>query len=189
MPLEAKILEDSFEPKGTPGWNRNTKTGGSPLGLCCCAIFCPCVTYGATLKKLPHRKFVCGGNYLGACLTYALCCWTTGGLGAGALQCCLRNGTANLKNDSEGVCCSCIYAYGCAPCSAVQMYKEANLRDEGDTQPNAAAPPVQTFEAQNAQNAQTKPKIRKPALCIVPQNEHHRPAIATWPIDTGGIGV
>lgn len=145
MPWETRILDDVFEARGAPGWREDTKNGGGVLGLCCCALFCPCITYGATMKRLPSRKFACGGNYLGACISYTLCCWGTAGLGAGLLECCLRSGLANLKNDPEGTLCSCIYAYGCAPCSGVQMFKEANLYNQTTEQPPMAAPAAQNF--------------------------------------------
>lgn len=187
MPLETRLLEDALGSKGAVGWNKKTKRGGSALTTCCCAICCPCMTYGATLKRLPSQKFMCGGSYLGACLTYTICFWSTSGLGAGCLECCLRKGVADLKDEDEGFCCSCIYAFCCAPCSATQMYKEANLRaaeEEGGDQTTTAAPAPQTFGSLTNR----KPAERG-AQCIVPQKDGSRGStIATW-VDTDNLDV
>ena len=186
MPWRTRLLEDAVSSKGAVGWDKKTKRGGSSLCMCCCAVCCPCMTYGATLKELPPNKFMCGGNYLGACLTYTFCFWLTLGTGAGCLECCLRQGVSDLEREDEGYCCSFLYAFCCAPCSSIQMFKQARLmaaeNDAGDSdQANTAA---------SAQSSVTfgRVKNRKPASgsqCIAPQDDDDgAPASrqATWAV-------
>ena len=166
MPFETHLLNDVLDPKGAPGWLKE-RGGGDAYGLLACSICCPCITYGATSKLLPASTYCCGGNYVGACLSYFACCVATGSAGAVFLDCLLRNGVAKSKQEKESCCSSLIWAGCCASCSRSQVYKEARIMAQAngsDDQTTTGAPSMQTMNTPKYTKRRQKPQCLEPQI-------------------------
>ncbi|KAF2106822.1 PLAC8 family-domain-containing protein [Lophiotrema nucula] len=120
-------------------WHHSGSSCCSPIGSCCLAWWCPCISYGRT-----HHRVKFDGNMSGYSCCNGSCCGFTalGCLGLSFILPMIQRGDIRAKYHLNGNGCKdCLCACCCQPCDLVQQEKESKFHEDEKTRLVSQQPP------------------------------------------------